>query len=133
MRFRIDAAEGIRISLIDHIGRLYEALGWPDDLDPDDALAKADELYAELERLRSDPDAPRIWTEHDEEPPIGTVGRNRDGTVVWTRKDDGWHCDEDGCRNCPAEWGEVVGWGGTLTEETHAPDDVISTHPKAEA
>lgn len=64
----------------------------------------------------ADASVPRIWTEHDEEPPIGTVGRNRDGKVLWIRRADGWHCDGEGCRNCPAEWVEVVGWGGTLTE-----------------
>lgn len=64
-----------------------------------------------------DPDVPRVWTEHDEEPPVGTVGRNRVGRCLWTRRDDGWHCTGENCRNCPTEWAEVTGWGGPLVEE----------------
>jgi hypothetical protein len=54
MRFRVDAAETARQGLIHHQRELYEALGWPADIDPDDALAKAAELHAEVEKLRAE-------------------------------------------------------------------------------
>lgn len=47
-----DGMEAIRHALADHITGLYEALGWPADLDPDDALSRAAALRDEHEQLR---------------------------------------------------------------------------------
>lgn len=47
----VDGMEALRHALVEHTIGLYEALGWPADIDPDDALAKAAELRAENDRL----------------------------------------------------------------------------------
>lgn len=49
-RLRLDGAETARQANADHITDLYEALGWPADTDHDDAITKATELHAEVER-----------------------------------------------------------------------------------
>lgn len=49
-RLRLDGAETVRQANADHITDLYEALGWPADTDHDDAITKATELHAEVER-----------------------------------------------------------------------------------
>lgn len=54
MRFRIDAVELVRQTLINHQRDLYEALGWDADIDPDDVIDKAAELHDEVEQLRAE-------------------------------------------------------------------------------
>ncbi len=49
----VDGMEAIRRALIDHTISLYQALGWPADLDPDDALTRAAELRADLDQARA--------------------------------------------------------------------------------
>ena len=48
--------EEIRLALVEHTERLYEALGWPVDLDPDDAATRAAELRAERDQACADRD-----------------------------------------------------------------------------
>jgi len=47
-----EGMEAIRHALIDHTIRLYTALGWSVDLDPDDALARAAEMARQLDEAR---------------------------------------------------------------------------------
>jgi hypothetical protein len=56
------------------------------------------------------------------EPPVGTQFWSAFRSafhrrVIWERRDDGWHCADVGCRNCPCDWFEVWDVGGVRGDD----------------